>query len=160
ERWQMARDLALELEWIAESSQGVSAPLVRSRRNRERLAWSLAVLASVLLASFVIYQRFSSSSPSVVVSDIAAPKGTKYNSLVNGRAAISPDGRAVVFAARDASGSSSVWVRALDGSPAQLIPETANAAQPFWSPDSRRIGFVQNSKLIVVDASGGPSVPL
>jgi serine/threonine protein kinase/Tol biopolymer transport system component len=163
ERWQMARDLALELKWIAEGSSqaSVSAPFLKAGRNRERLAWAVAaVLAVASLAGFFAYQRLARPPASVLVSDLAAPKGTKYNSLVNGRAAISPDGHAVVFAARDASGRSSLWVRALDGSPAQVIPGTEDAGQPFWSPDSRRIGSSQHGKLIIIDPAGGSTVAL
>jgi serine/threonine protein kinase len=163
ERWQMARDLALELNWISESNSqaGVPAPLLKSRKNRERVAWSLAaVLAVTSLVGFVAYSRLSDSVAPVIVSDIAAPKGNQFNSLVDGRATISPDGHAVVFAAHDTSGKSSLWVRALDGSPPQRIPGTEDAGTAFWSPDGRRIGFQQHRKLMIVDASGGSPTTL
>jgi len=163
ERWQMARDLGLELKWIAESGSqaGVSAPLMSPRTTRERLAWTVAaVLAAVSLGSFVAYSRLSSSAAPVIVSDIAAPKGNRFNSLVNGRAVISPDGHAVVFCAREASGKAALWVRSLDGSPPMRIPGTEEAGAAFWSPDSRRIGFGQHGNLMTVDASGGTPTTL
>ena len=40
------------------------------------------------------------------------------------------------------NGKSSLWVRRLDGSAARLLPDTENAGQPFWSPDSKSIAFV------------------
>lgn len=163
ERWQMARDLGLELKWISESGSQAATPVpqVSSRRNRERVAWAVAAFLAVTgLGAFFANQQFAKPSLAVMVSDLAAPKGTKYNSLVNGRPAISPDGHAVVFSARDASGRSSLWVRVLDGSPAQPIPGTESAGAAFWSPDGRRIGFVQNRQLVVVDAAGGPAVTL
>src|SRR6202158_271598 len=45
-RWQTARDLELELKWVAEagSQTGVSAPLVSHRKVRERLAWAAAAV--------------------------------------------------------------------------------------------------------------------
>jgi len=163
ERWQMARDLALELKWIAEggSQAGVSAPPVRPRRNRERLAWTFAaVLAAFSVAGFIAYHRAANFTPPVVVSDIAPPKGTQFNCLVNGGPTISPDGRAVVFSARDANGKASLWVRSLDGSPAQLIPGTEEAGLPFWSPDNRRIGFFERNKLMTIEVSSGAAVTL
>jgi serine/threonine protein kinase len=163
ERWQMARDLGLELKWIAEGSSqaGVSSPLEIPRTNRERLAWTVAaVLAAVLLGGFVAYSRLSNSAAPLIVSDIAAPKDNRFNLLVNGGAVISPDGHAVVFSARDASGKSVLWIRSLDGSLAQRIPGTEAATGAFWSPDSRRIGFVQHASLMTVDASGGPPTTL
>jgi eukaryotic-like serine/threonine-protein kinase len=163
ERWQTARDLGLELRWISESSSqaGVPALLVTARRNRERLAWTIAaILGVVLVAAFVAYQRLTTSPAPIIVSDIAAPKGTQFNALVNGGPAISPDGRAVVFAAGDATGKSSLWVRSLDGSSPQLISGTDEAGGPFWSPDGRRIGFFQHNKLMTVEASGGLATAL
>src|SRR5215467_12206308 len=145
ERWQMARDLGLELKWIAEggSQAGVPLSLEGSRTSRERLAWTVAgVLAAVLLGGFVAYLRLSNSAARVIVSDIAAPKDNRFNSLVNGRAVISPDGHAVVFSARDNGGKAALWIRSLDVPLPQRIPGTEAAVDAFWSPDSRRIGFV------------------
>jgi serine/threonine protein kinase len=164
ERWQTARDLVLELKWIAENSSpaDVSSPVMRPRTSRMRLIWSLAaVLFVILLIGLVGYRRVTSSTPPVIVSDLAPPKGTQFNFLVNGRPAISPDGHAVVFSARDANGRASLWVRSLDGSPPQIIPETEEGDSPFWSPDSRQIGFfVGNRKLATVEVSGGHAVTL
>jgi serine/threonine protein kinase/Tol biopolymer transport system component len=163
ERWQAARDLALELKWIAEggSQTGVSSSVLRPKRNRERLLLALAViLGAVSLASIVAYKRLARSTTLLVVSDIAPPKGTQFNFLVNGAPVLSPDGRAVAFAARDATGKASLWVRPLDGSPAQLIAGTEEAGSPFWSSDSRRIGFFTHYDLKTVEVSGGAPVTL
>ena len=163
ERWQMARDLALELKWIAEggSQAGVAVPLARPRRKREWLAWTVAVVfGGVAAAALVLYQRQSNTVLPVVVSELTPPAGTHFNSFVNGRPVISPDGRSVVFSARGASATSGLWVRSLDGSPPQMIPGTEEAGGAFWSPDSKQIGFVTNRKLTIVPASGGPSVTL
>jgi eukaryotic-like serine/threonine-protein kinase len=134
ERWQMARDLTLELKWIAEggSQAGVATPLARPRRKREGLAWALAGLFGMVAAvTLVLYQRLASTTPPVVVSELTAPGGTRFDSLVNGRPAISPDGRSVVFSALDANGRASLWVRGLDGSPARQIPGTEEAHGPL-----------------------------
>jgi serine/threonine protein kinase len=41
DRWQSARDVAVQLKWIVEGSQaGVPAPVIARRKTRERLAWS------------------------------------------------------------------------------------------------------------------------
>jgi Tol biopolymer transport system component len=37
------------------------------------------------------------------------------------------------------NGTTGLWVRQLDGSPAQLLPGTEGAAYPSWSPDSKSI---------------------
>ena len=71
--------------------------------------------------------------------------------------AISPDGRRVAFitgsTAPGANGA--LWVRRLDSLEAHRLTETGAAQLPFWSPDSRRIGFFSGSKLCTIAADGG-----
>jgi serine/threonine protein kinase len=158
ERWQMARDLALELKWVSEdgTQSGVPALEGRSKRNRERLAWALAgVFAAMSVAGLLAYLRIASSSSSVIVADLSPPTGTQFAFLPNGPPAVSPDGSAVVFSARDANGRSVLWVRPLDGSPAHGLTGTEDSNGPFWSPDGRKIGFFAQRKLYGIDASGG-----
>ena len=158
ERWQMARDLALELNWVAEvgSQAGVPALLARTGRKREWLAWALAVLLGGVVAVLVFYPRQVNTTLPVVVSELTAPTGTHFDSLVNGRPAISPDGHAIVFSARGTSAKSSLWVRSLDGTSPQMIPGSEEAGAPFWSPDGKQIGFsVARGRLAIVPVGGG-----
>src|SRR5262249_53414810 len=74
--------------------------------------------------------------------------------------AVSPDGRHVAFAAAGIDGKVLLWDRSLDSLTAQALPGTENASSPFWSPDSRSIGFFASGKLKRIDASGGPPVTL
>jgi Tol biopolymer transport system component len=49
-----------------------------------------------------------------------------------------------------------LWVRPLDGISSQPLAGTEGASYPFWSPDSRFLGFFANGKLKKIEASGGP----
>ena len=49
-----------------------------------------------------------------------------------------------------------LWVRPLGAIAAQPLPGTDGAGLPFWSPDSRWIGFFAQAKLKKVDVNGGP----
>ena len=49
-----------------------------------------------------------------------------------------------------------MWLRSLDTPDLQPLPGTTGARSPFWSPDSRSIGFFADGKLKVVPATGGP----
>ena len=73
--------------------------------------------------------------------------------------AISPDGRTVVFAARSGT-QQQLWVRSLDSSAARPLAGTENGTLPFWSPDSRSIGFFADPKLKRVDIAGGSAQTL
>jgi len=51
-------------------------------------------------------------------------------------------------------------VRSLDTLQPQLLPGTEDAFLPFWSPDSRWIGFLAQGKLKKIAATGGPAQTL
>src|SRR5439155_398253 len=68
---------------------------------------------------------------------------------------ISPDGTSLVFVATDALGKAQLWVRRLDAFSAQPLAGTDDAVFPFWSPDSRFLGFFAQGKLKTVAVAGG-----
>jgi Tol biopolymer transport system component len=47
-------------------------------------------------------------------------------------------------------------VRALNSSEAKALPGTQGARSPFWSPDSRFIGFFAGGRLKKIEVTGGP----
>ena len=72
----------------------------------------------------------------------------------------SPDGRHIAFKAQDPSHRTHIWLKTLDSSDARVIPGTEDTDYnfaPFWSPDSRSIGFFSQGRLKRVDIAGGPS---
>ena len=58
------------------------------------------------------------------------------------------------------NGKRQIWLRPMDALQAQPMPSTEDAAYPFWSPDSRYIGFFAQGKLRKIAAGGGPSEPV
>jgi eukaryotic-like serine/threonine-protein kinase len=52
-----------------------------------------------------------------------------------------------------------LWVRAFANAEAKAFEGTERATYPFWSPDSRFIGFFAGGKLKEVEVSGGLPVP-
>jgi eukaryotic-like serine/threonine-protein kinase len=67
---------------------------------------------------------------------------------------LSPDGRKLVY--NTTGQQSGLWVRSLDTVEPRLLPGTEGARSPFWSPDSRFIGFGVGNDLKKIEASGGP----
>ncbi|MEO8349577.1 MAG: hypothetical protein ABI610_11745, partial [Acidobacteriota bacterium] len=63
--------------------------------------------------------------------------------------------RRVAFVATS-SGTNMLWVQPLSGVSAQPLAGTDGASNPFWSPDSRFLGFFANRQLKKIEASGGP----
>jgi hypothetical protein len=160
ERWQTARDLALELKWIAEggSQAGLPAPVVARRKWREGFAWGIAAVALFVPISFAIGHFLTAPvEVSSVRSSVLPPEKSAFFFLGQGGGpvAVSPDGRRLAFVATNADGKSLLWVRSLDALAALPLPGTDGAMFPFWSPDSRFIGFFSDGKLKKIEAAGG-----
>ena len=71
---------------------------------------------------------------------------------------ISPDGRYLVFSDYEVGGP--LWVRPLNSPAAQRLAGTEGADYPFWSPDSKSIGFFADGKLKRIEVTGGPALAL
>ncbi len=121
----------------------------------ERIAWSGAVVLLLGAAVAVSLIHFRESSP-VYRATILPPERVAFSAETGGHSALSPDGRMLAFAARDSAGKVFLWVRSLQALARQPLNGTENTQYPFWSPDSRTIGFFADAKLKKIDAAGGP----
>ena len=155
ERIQSAHDVKLQLEWMAEggSQAGVPAPVVARRRNSQRLAWAAAAVAAAAAIAFAIGFVLRAPAPAHPLRvSILPPEQRSFDPL---SIALSPDGTKLAFVATSTTGAPQLWVRPLDSTAAQPLAGTDDATFPFWSPDSRSLGFFAGGKLRIVDASGG-----
>jgi Tol biopolymer transport system component len=132
-----------------EPAAAVSAGI--ASRSRERFAWILAT--TCLIAAAVLAVRyFREPAPPALPEmrlDVVTPITTLRASF-----AISPDGRKLVFVA-SGDGGSRLWLRPIDSPTAQPMAGTEGATYPFWSPDSRSVGFFSPGKLKRADIGGG-----
>jgi Tol biopolymer transport system component len=86
---------------------------------------------------------------------IPIPDKTRLISSWRNNMALSPDGSMLAFVAADSVGKSLLWVRHLNATNAQVLTGTEGATLPFWSPDSRFIGFFTDGRLRKIKAAGG-----
>ena len=157
DRWQSAHDILLQLKWIQEggSPAGPLAPAAARWSNRERLAWVAGAAGAAVALALAAVMVSRTPERRMVQSSILPPEKASF-AFENGPVAISPDGRRLAFVARATDGRSALWVRPLTGLSAQPLPGTEGASLPFWSPDSRLLGFFAGGTLRKIDASGGP----
>ena len=154
DRWQTAHDLLVQLRWVTgNDAKTIGADSIRTRRQQWliRAAVGVAVvMVAALVAPIALYVRgstpqepFQSRSPVVGLS--------------NADLSISPDGRLLAFMARpNQQQPASLYVRPVGGLTSKRLAGTDDAVLPFWSPDSRYIGFAAGGKLKKVEAVGGP----
>jgi len=159
ERFHSASDLAFALESLAgisSSTAKVVGPVPTGFVNRERAAW---IVASVLLLSALalafFYFRRAPTETKVIRFAVAPPDNAvfEFNDFPY-PVAVSPDGRRLALATR-IEGQVQLSLRALDSLTAQPLRGTEGGSAPFWSPDSRFIGFFAEGKLKKVDVENG-----
>ena len=124
---------------------------------RHKWLWpcvSATFLAVAAALGFVAFRHVTEESRTVKLF-LPAPEKATFTSTP----AVSPDGRRLAFSA-EGDGKNELWVRDLDSLAARALPGTEGATYPFWSPDSRVLGFFASGKLKRIDVAGGPALTL
>jgi eukaryotic-like serine/threonine-protein kinase len=148
-------DATLEIEEAQHAAEEPSAARPASRgkygwRSPRMAALAVAVAMFALALRAVFPIRESAAPTSYLRLSIPIPERTTVGYLE-----LSPDGRQVLLMLiRDGKGQ--FYVRSLDSDALRALPGTDDGRSPFWSPDSRFIGFFANNDLKVIPASGGP----
>jgi serine/threonine protein kinase len=116
-----------------------------------RMAWlGGGLLAGVSLASLVLR---SLAGPPAPLPEMWLQLTTPATSAPL-QFSLSPDGKHLVFVA-SGDGPLRLWLRPLAEAEAHPIAGTEGARYPFWSSDSRSIGFFMPGALYRVSISGG-----
>jgi serine/threonine protein kinase/Tol biopolymer transport system component len=157
ERFQTAHDVKVQLQWMAGggAQTGTKPPTKRAARS----PWLVAGVAILVMLAMIAGYLFLPTRPGPVVrSFILPPPGNSFITFspMSGPPEISPDGTRLAFTARDDKGKVMLYVRPLSALEAEPLAGTEDASYPFWSPDSREIGFFAGGKLKKIDANGGP----
>ena len=152
-------DVGLEIQDLltrpqaAVNRSGIATASLRRARmtGREATAWAIVAALSIVSAALG-WMRPSSNSP-------ATPFRLSMLHVEGGEVGvpvISPDGRRVAYSARRVDGMPMVWVRDLDRPTPRPLAGTEGGNRLFWSPDSKRLGFVVGVVMKLISADGGP----
>ncbi len=156
DRWQSARDVKAELEWIATADVPIKPKKSGFRKRTVFLLVAATLAASALIAILSRDALTNSKPPNVVRLALSLPKNESTTDPGNlaGPAEVSPDGETVVLQA-GAGSRRNLWIRRFDSSQFEELLGTEGAKTPFWSPDGTRIAFFADEKLKKIPLHGG-----
>jgi len=162
-RFRTVGELEHALGAIFGSGASARSRLALAGLGGRRLAFAeigLAVAALAIVVAALVLWRSGLERPVDVATstpiefDIVAGEPLRLDPTAND-ARISPNGRMVVFSAW-ANGTQLLYRRALGSRTISPIVGTEGAAMPFWSADSRFVGFHASGLLKRVAIDGGP----
>ena len=150
------RDVKTRLRDIGEARIAITSALAggippgedgeEPRRARPWLAWSVAAAAIMGFAS-IAFLHFREKPPAPA-TPVRFPIPVPDNAEL--ALSVSPDGRKLAFIA-----GVKLWVYSFETGESREL--AASGGVPFWSPDSRYIGYPSEGKVKKIEASGGPA---
>jgi serine/threonine-protein kinase len=147
-RWRSIGDVLLLLD------QGLcTASPVAARRSV--LPWAIAGALALALAVIGVGFWNATRPADHPLIRFNVDLGPEAMPGLNLTAAISPDGRRLVFPARGPDGRRQLATRLLDQAQITLLPGTENGSDPFFSPDSQWIAFFAGPILKKISVLGG-----
>jgi eukaryotic-like serine/threonine-protein kinase len=157
DRWQNASDIAEELRWIGEagSQAGLAVPAGHERSSAVSKWVTVAIAGWVLLAiatsAAILYVRHAGRGSRMLQMEIS---GSDVTGAGAGPFGLSPDGS--LLACVVANGNElHLWLRNMRTAEGRVLNGTGGAMYPFWSPDSKSIGFFANGKLKTINVDSG-----
>ena len=170
ERLQAIGDARVVIDEVLTGAVDEAAPsLAAVVERRSRPAWQIALAlaavagAGALLAlaiSAVVGSRNPATSAPRTLAEISLPEGI---ARVASAPALSPDGTKLAVAYEGTEGSfRNIWIRNLATGDERQVPGTETGRAPFWSPDSRSLGYqsAKDAQIKRVDLDGGRPVAI
>ena len=156
DRWQSARDLKAELEWIASAPESGKANPASSRLGR--MGGVAAALALIAIASvaFALWNRPTTVQKTEIRLTIPLPPGQEITSYP----AITRDGRTVAYVTQQGTEDAQLYLRDLNSFEVRAVAGSSGAKQPFFSPDGKWVAFFAQGQLQKAEVAGGTPIRL
>ncbi|HYM13626.1 MAG TPA: protein kinase, partial [Bryobacterales bacterium] len=139
-----------------------AAPIAAAAPARRGIPWLWAAVTAVLAMGLAITGALlwrATRPTEQPLTRLSVDLGPEAMTGLDITAAISPDGRRLVFPARGPDGQQ-LATRLLDQAQATLLPGTESAIDPFFSPDGQWVGFFARGALKKISVQGGAPVTL
>ncbi|PYU25833.1 MAG: hypothetical protein DMG32_11215 [Acidobacteria bacterium] len=164
-RLQAAGDARIEIHeaLVAPAAEPAAAAKgIRALGRRPLILSSGSLLIGLAIASLATWSL--KPTPALVARPLTRtvinlPPGDRLAGFDQPAVAISSDGSHLAYVAIRGS-TQQLYLRGMDSLEAKPIPGTEDAANPFFSPDSRWLGFFAGGKLKKVAVAGGAAVTL
>jgi len=163
ERYQHLEDMLVDLQALRSNLGAVWATHTRApARPPWHRVWValLPVLLALVVTGYFSWEtpRAPETPPRVTRFAIVLPAAHRMTLPENDRdLVVSPDGRYIAFRVGGRAGGT-LAVRALDRMEMHLFSDITAARSPFFSPDSRWIGFSESGQLKKVSVAGGAPI--
>jgi len=151
------RNLKTRLQDIAEARIALTEPELNTPQYSRPTKWIIATVAAIAIAMATIAISFREPAKPAATSHVFELQPPDRGSILS--VAISPDGRHFVAPIAQDKGPQ-LHIRASNRNEFVPLKGTEGASYPFWSPDSRWIGFFADGKLKKIPRDGGPAVTL
>jgi serine/threonine-protein kinase len=136
--------------------QGAAASWTGAAGPWNRLAIAATGVAATLAVALGVSLRRPETPAQLVRFVVPSPEGIPLGGPCCGvPLALSPDGEWVALVS-----AGGLYLRRLGRLEVEVLPGTAGAALPFFSPDGRWLGYYQYGRLRRVPMTGGPSVDI
>jgi Tol biopolymer transport system component len=151
ERWQTARDIARELQWIGERGTG---PTPVRGPAKSKGAWLLWMAGGVLLGAALLAAALAWRSQNATRQEsyFLAAVPLSLHDL-----ALAPNGSTVAAVGfSESAKTNDLWLYEVGSQEPRELADTEEASFPFWSPDGKSLGFFADGKLKRLEIAGGP----
>jgi Tol biopolymer transport system component len=161
-RYQSASDFAADLRRLQRTSAAAPLATLPRRPAASARGWRVAAIAGFVAAAafgFLLWRGKAPAPAPAARFRLGPPSNAAFTltgtAIPSVTISVSPDGGSLVFVANEPGRPPSLWIRSLQALDATPLAGTERATHPFWSPDSRSIGFFADGSLKRLDVAGG-----
>jgi serine/threonine protein kinase len=142
-------DVRIEIEDAQNALNGAESQRAGTATRETWPLWTALACVTFIAVAIVMWITRARPAPPELRLEVTARPSLDPVSL-----AVSPDGATIVFSA-GTEDDSRLWLRPLNSVSTQPLIGTDGARFPFWSPDSRSVGFFADGKLKRIDINSG-----